>query len=197
MSSPLRSYFARAGNWLALVNTTPRPVRVNKTTAVYRRTVEGRRGRGGPLLMIGLFADAPHETLIRLSVDFARERGYPPSRQDLIKAYYGLPIADLGLYLGFAQPALFDVPLLSTGQVDLYATLTPSPTLTERQLREILYDHLVTRRVPEADYDALSDEAQERLAEYNRHFHGATLGVGRIVPLTGMWTPVLPSSAPG
>jgi adenosine tuberculosinyltransferase len=151
----------------------------------------------GPLLMIGLFADAPHQTLIRLSVDLARERGYPPSRQDLIKAYYGLPIADLGLYLGFAQPALFDVPLLSTGQVDLYATLTPSPTLTERQLREILYDHLVTRRVPEADYDALSDEAQERLAEYNRRFHGATLGVGHIDSLTGMWTPVLPSPAPG
>jgi adenosine tuberculosinyltransferase len=81
--------------------------------------------------------------------------------------------------------------------VDLYATLTPSPTLTERQLREILYDHLVTRRVPEADYDALSDEAQERLAEYNRRFHGATLGVGHIDSLTGMWTPVLPSPAPG
>jgi adenosine tuberculosinyltransferase len=77
----------------------------------------------------------------------------------------------------------------------LYATLTPSPTLTEKQLREILYDHLVTRRVPEADYDVLSDEALERLAEYNAHFHGATLGVGRIDPLTGMWTPLLPDPA--
>ena len=149
----------------------------------------------GPLLMIGLFADAPYRTLIGLSVDFARERGYPPSRQELIEAYYGLPISDLSLYLGFAQPALFDVPLLATGQEDLYATLTPSPTLTEKQLREILYDHLVTRRVPEADYDALSDEALERLAEYNGRFHGATLGVGRIDPLTGMWTPLLPAPA--
>jgi hypothetical protein len=146
----------------------------------------------GPLLMIGLFADAPYRTLIGLSVDFARERGHPPSREELIEAYYGLPISDLGLYLGFAQPALFDVPLLATGQEDLYATLTPSPTLTEKQLREILYDHLVTRRVPETDYDTLSDEALERLAEYNGRFHGATLGVGRIDPLTGMWTPLLP-----
>lgn len=149
----------------------------------------------GPLLMIGLFADAPCRTLISLSVDFARERGYAPSRQELIVAYYGLPISDLGLYLGFAQHALFDIPLLATGQEDLYATLTPSPTLTEKQLREILYDHLVTRRVPEADYDVLSDEALERLAEYNAHFHGATLGVGRIDPLTGMWTPLLPDPA--
>jgi hypothetical protein len=146
----------------------------------------------GPLLMIGLFADAPYRTLARLSVEFARARGYPPGRQELIEAYYGLPVPDLGLYLGFAQPALFDVPLLATGQEDLYATLTPSPSLTENQLREILYDHLVTRRVADADYDALSDEAVEGLAEYNERFHGATLGVGRIDPLTGMWTPLLP-----
>jgi hypothetical protein len=151
----------------------------------------------GPLLMIGLFADAPYRTLTRLSIDFARERGYPPSRQELIEAYYGLPIPDLGLYLGFAQPALFDVPLLATGQEDLYATLTPSPSLTEKQLRGILYDHLVTRRVAEADYEALSEEALEGLAEYNERFHGATLGVGRIDPLTGMWIPLLPDTAQG
>ena len=150
----------------------------------------------GPLLMIGLFADAPYRTLARLSVEFARERGRPPNRQELIEAYYGLPLPDLGLYLGFAQPALFDVPLLATGEEDLYATLTPSPNLTERQLREILYDHLVTRRVPEADYDdALSDEAVVALAEYNERYHGATLGIGRIDPLTGMWTPLLPDPA--
>jgi adenosine tuberculosinyltransferase len=146
----------------------------------------------GPLLMIGLFADAPYRTLARLSVEFGRARGYLPGRQELIEAYYGLPIPDLGLYLGYAQPALFDVPLLATGQEDLYATLTPSPSLTQKQLREILYDHLVTRRAPEADYDALSDAALKELAEYNERFHGATIGVGRIDPLTGIWTPLLP-----
>jgi hypothetical protein len=149
----------------------------------------------GPLLMIGLFADAPYRTLARLSVEFAQKQGRPPNRQELIEAYYGLPVPDLGLYLGFAQPALFDVPLLATGEEDLYATLTPSPNLTERQLREILYDHLVTRRVPEADYDVLSDEAVAALAEYNERYHGATLGIGRIDPHTGMWTPLLPDPA--
>jgi hypothetical protein len=148
----------------------------------------------GPLLLIGLFADAPYRTLARLSVEFAQEQDRPPNRHELIEAYYGLSVPDLGLYLGFAQPALFDVPLLATGQEDLYATLTPSPSLTEKQLREILYDHLVTRRVPEADYEALSEEALARLAEYNERYHGSTLGVGRIDPLTGMWTPLLPDS---
>jgi adenosine tuberculosinyltransferase len=88
---------------------------------------------------------------------------------------------------------LFDVPLLSTGQVDLYATLTPSPTLTERQLREILYDHLVTRRAAPLDYAALSLAAQRHLAEYTERCKGDTLGIGRIDPLTGLWRPLLPT----
>jgi hypothetical protein len=58
--------------------------------------------------------------------------------------------------VGFAQPETFDVPLLTTRLEHLYATLGPSPNLTKRQLGEILYDHLVTRRVAPVDYDAFS-----------------------------------------
>lgn len=143
----------------------------------------------GPLLMIGLFADAPYPTIARLSVKFAEEHGRPPDRRELIEAYYGLAVPDLSLYLGFAQPALFDIPLLANGLEDLYATLTPSPDLTEKQLREILYDHLVTRRTPEPDYATLSDTAQLALARYNERHAGKTLGIGRIDPLTGIWNP--------
>jgi adenosine tuberculosinyltransferase len=146
----------------------------------------------GPLLLIGLFADTPYQTLARLSVEFAKREGYPPNRQQLIEAYYGLAVPDLDLYLGFAQPSLFDVPLLTTGEEDLYVTLAPSPSLTEKQLREILYDHLVTRPTAEISYESLSNEAQEALAEYNKRYSGATLGIGRIDPLTGIWNPILP-----
>jgi adenosine tuberculosinyltransferase len=146
----------------------------------------------GPLLLIGLFADTPYQTLARLSVEFAKREGYPPNRQQLIEAYYGTAVPDLSLYLGFAQLALFDAPLLATGQEDLYATLAPSPSLTENQLREILYDHLVTRPTAEISYESLSNEALEALAEYNKRYSGATLGIGRIDPLTGIWNPILP-----
>lgn len=146
----------------------------------------------GPLLLIGLFADAPYPRLARLSVEFANKHGHPPGREELIEAYYGLAVPDLSLYLGFSQPALFDVPLITTGDEDLYATLTPSADLTERQLREILYDHLVTRRVPEEDYGALSDGALEAMVEYNERHKGITLGIGRVDPLTGIWNPLLP-----
>jgi hypothetical protein len=146
----------------------------------------------GPLLLIGLFADDPYPTIARLSVEFAEREGRPPGRAELIEAYYGLPVPDLSLYVGFAQPEMFDVPLLTTGLEHLYVMLNPSPDLTERQLREILYDHLVTRRVPPADYDALSPEAQLELADYTERCKGETLGIGRIDPLTGQWRPSLP-----
>jgi adenosine tuberculosinyltransferase len=148
----------------------------------------------GPLLLIGLFADAPYPTLARLSVEIAARRGRPPERRELIEGYYGLDVPDLSLYLGFAQPALFDVPLVATGREDLYTTLTPSPDLTEVQLREILYDHLVTRRIPDPDYETLSAEARLALTEYNERYSGITLGVGRIDPITRVWTPLLPDS---
>jgi hypothetical protein len=94
--------------------------------------------------------------IARLSVEFSEREGHPPGRAELIEAYYGLPVPDLSLYVGFAQPEMFDVLLLTTGLEHLYATLNPSPDLTERQLREILCDHLVTRRAAPVDYDALS-----------------------------------------
>ncbi|MGI9050525.1 MAG: hypothetical protein ACR2GU_14325 [Rubrobacteraceae bacterium] len=92
-----------------------------------------------------------------------------------------------------ARVALFDVPLITTGEEDLYATLAPSPEVTERQLREILYDHLVLKRVEDVDYESFSEEAIERLREYSEVHREQTLGVGRIDPLTGMWNP-LPSA---
>lgn len=147
----------------------------------------------GPLLLIGLFADDPYPTIARLSVEFAGREGRPPGRAELIEAYYGLPVPDLSLYVGFAQPEMFDVPLLTNGLEHLYVTLNPSPDLTERQLREILYDHLVTRRAAPVDYAALSLAAQRHLAEYTERCKGDTLGIGRIDPLTGLWRPLLPT----
>ena len=151
-------------------------------------TTSGER----PLLLIGLFADEPYPTIARLSVEFAEREGRPPCRAELVEDYYGLPIPDLSLYIGFAQPEMFDVPLLTTGLEHLYATLNPSPDLTERQLREILYDHLVTRRAAPVDYDALSPEAQLELAEYVEGCKDNTLGIDRIDPLTSLWRPLLP-----
>ena len=56
----------------------------------------------------------------------------------------------------------------------------------------VLYDHLVTRRAPPVDYDALSGEAQLELAEYAERCKGNTLVIGCIDPLTGILRSLLP-----
>lgn len=147
---------------------------------------------GGPLLLIGLFAEDPYGRLAEISVRFARERGRVPDRRELVELYYGVPVPDLSVYVGYAQHALFDVPLIATGREDLYATLNPSPALSEGQLREILYDHYVWRRLAERDYDELSAEERSTLAARVRLYEGLSLGVGRIDPATRTWAPVLP-----
>ncbi len=146
----------------------------------------------GPLLLIGLFADDHYPAVARISVEFAGRTGRPPDRRELVEAYYGVPVPALSLYVGYEQPELFDVPLVTTGLEHLYVTLNPSPSLTEKQLREILYDHLVTRRTTPADYDGLPPEAVEELSRYNESRKGHTFGVGRVEPVSGMWRPVLP-----
>lgn len=143
----------------------------------------------GPLLLLGLFADSPHERIARMGIDFWQRRGRAPSRQELIQEYYGAAVPNLSLYIGFARPALFDVPLITTGDEDLYATLSPSPEVTEAQLRDILYDHLVMRRIEDTDYGSFSAKAVERLKEYNEACREQTVGVGRLDPLTGLWKP--------
>jgi hypothetical protein len=92
----------------------------------------------GPLRLIGLFADDPYPTIARLSVEFVEREGRPPGRAELIEAYYRLPVPDLSLCVGVAQPEMFDVPLIATGLEHLYVTHNPSPDLTERHLRETL-----------------------------------------------------------
>jgi hypothetical protein len=127
----------------------------------------------GPLLPIVLFADEPYPTIARLSVEFAERERRPPGRAELIETYYGLPVPDLSLYVGFAQPEMFYVPLLTTGLGHLYATLNLSPDLTEGQLCEIFYDHLITRRAAPVVYNALSQSTAEtervRRALQRRH----------------------------
>jgi adenosine tuberculosinyltransferase len=144
----------------------------------------------GPLILLGLFADNADEAIARLAVDLFRKHGKVPDRAALIENYYGVPVPDLGFYVGFEQPQIFDVPLVKTGWEDLYYTLNPTPDVDERQLRTILYDHLVARGSTDVEYDKLPLEGQLRIVEQSRR--RGTVGLGRVDPLTGVWRPVLP-----
>ena len=141
------------------------------------------------VLFYGVCADDPVDTVAQLAVQHYQEHGVVPTRAQLIELYYGEPVAPLDLFIGFDEPHVFDVPLLATGNEDIYFTVNPSPYLDETELRLILYDHLYARPVPETDYTDLTPEAWRALQafyEANRH---TVLGVGRKHVLSGVWYP--------
>ena len=100
-----------------------------------------------------------------------------PDKRTLVELYYGEYVEPVDLFIGFSKFRAFDMPLLTTGTEDLYFTVSPSPYLTERQLRDILYDHLFTRP-GDLDYSAMDGDDWARMNGFYRANLGNTLGVG-------------------
>jgi hypothetical protein len=151
---------------------------------------EATKHNNGHRLLFGVFADEVTETVSRLSVEHYLAHGAVPDKQALIRKYYGEDIAPVSLFIGFDKFSAFDMPLVSTGNEDLYYSLSPSPYMTERQLRTILYDHIYVRRVPEPEYAKLPSEELNWLRDYYRQNKDCVLGVGKLK--FDIWFPDLP-----
>ena len=131
-------------------------------------------------LYFGVFADEFTETISRLSVEHYLAQGSIPNKQALIRKYYGEELPPVSLFIGFDKFSVFDMPLLATGEEDLYFSLSPSPYMTERQLRAILYDHLYVRHIPEPDYTKLPEDARHWLRDFYRENQDYAFGVGKL-----------------
>ncbi len=138
-------------------------------------------------LFFGVFADESVETVARLSVEHYLAQGVIPDKQALVRKYYGEDVPPVSLFIGFDKFSAFDMPLLSTGAEDLYFSVSPTPYMTERQLRTILYDHLYLRCAPEPDYTKLSAEQLDWLRDFYRRNQDTVLGAGRLQ--FGLWLP--------
>ena len=131
-------------------------------------------------LFFGVFADEVTETIARLSVEHYLAQGSIPDKEALIRKYYGEDLPPASMFIGFDKFSVFDMPLLSTGEEDLYFSMSPSPYMTEYQLRAILYDHLFVRRTPEPDYTKLTETELTWLRDYYRHNQDYAFGVGKL-----------------
>ena len=141
---------------------------------------EMTKHNNGHRLFFGVFADEVTETVSRLSVEHYLAHGAVPDKQTLVRKYYGEDMPPVSIFIGFDKFSVFDMPLLSTGEEDLYFSLSPSPYMTEHQLRAILYDHIYVRRTPEPDYTKLGQDELSWLREYYRHNKDYAFGVGKL-----------------
>lgn len=138
-------------------------------------------------LFFGVFADDVTETISRLSVEHYLAQGAVPDKQTLIRSYYGEELPPVSLFIGFDKFSVFDMPLLTTGQEDLYFSVSPSPYMTPQQLRAILYDHLYVRPAPEPEYTKLAEDELDWLRAYYRNNRDHAFGVGKLQ--FNLWIP--------
>ena len=131
-------------------------------------------------LYFGVFADEVTGTISRLSVEHYLAHGTAPDKNALIRRYYGKDLPSVSIFIGFDKFNVFDMPLLATGEEDLYFSQSPSPYMTEHQLRAILYDHLYVRPTNEPDYTKLEQEELDWLRKYYRSNKDHAFGVGKL-----------------
>lgn len=173
------------GEYREALTGTPYEYALHSMETVVSATQRNEKFR----LFFGVFADDATETIARLSVEHYLAAGAPPDKQTLVKKYYGEDLPPASLFIGFDKFSVFDMPLLATGEEDLYFSLSPSPYMTVRQLRAILYDHLYTRRTAEPDYQNLPPTDLDELRNFYRANKDHALGVGRLK--FNLWFPEL------
>ena len=147
--------------------------------AIYEVT-EATKQNTAYRLFFGVFADEVTDTIARFSVEHYLAHSSVPDKETLIRKYYGEDLPPVSLFIGFDKFSVFDMPLLANGEEDLYFSVSPSPYMTERQLRAILYDHIYVRRMPEPDYTQLSPEELGWLKAYYHQNKDHAFGVGRL-----------------
>jgi tuberculosinol/isotuberculosinol synthase len=136
-----------------------------------------------------VFANDATDAVADFSAHYYEMNGRVPEKRDVIEMYYGEYVEPVDLFIGFDRFSAFDMPLLATGEEDLYFTVSPSPYLDQAQLRGILFDHLFKRPAPEPEYSGLLPAELDDLRNFYATNRLNTLGTGKL--LHGIWIPEL------
>jgi hypothetical protein len=152
--------------------------------------IEERTGANSQhLLFWGFNSEDDQVTpVMELAVQFYRDRGRIPSREEAIKLYYGEDVEPVDIFIGFNRPKIACLmPPLLGGGADLYFTVGLSFDFPQAQLRRILYDHLYARKGRHRDYSELSADAFSEMQDFYRLNQGRVIGIGRRYESGGIW----------
>lgn len=136
---------------------------------------------------MALDSESPWQQLLS-----AVQRAKASTRAEAIRALYGEEIPPATLYLAFGKPTILVdlIPPLLIGQLQCYWTQQPGHTLTEVQLRTILYDYAYLRSTWRAEK---LERAKAALDQRKAWEEGPILGLG--MRLGPFWYPA-PMSSP-
>ena len=171
------------GNYRKELSGTPYAYLCDLFDEIGQRTAQNERYR----LFYGVFANDATEAIAESSLQYHQKHQRLPTRQELIELYYGETIEKANLFIGFEKFSVFDYPMLGLGEESLYFTAAPSLYLEDRQLRNILYDHLYLRPVQDPDYASMPAADLKAMRHFYETNREVTFGVGEM--RGGIWYP--------
>jgi tuberculosinol/isotuberculosinol synthase len=161
------------GNYAQYFDQTEYQYLIDDFERIAQETADHRSHR----LFWGLFANDATEAVGKIAIEHYKEFNRAPNRKEIVTAYYGTYVEPVDLFLGFDKFSAFDMPLLATGNEDLYFTVSPTLYLTKEQLRTILYDHIYSRKEMD-DYPDMSGEEWDQMRTFYAINKGNTQGIG-------------------
>jgi adenosine tuberculosinyltransferase len=162
------------------------PHLIDQYDRIVERTANYRQHR----LFFGVCAQDASRAIAEIAIAHHQKHGCNPSKEDLIVWYYGEAVKSVDFFVGFDKFSAFDMPLVQSGEEDLYFTTAPSPYLSQEQLRRILYDHLYTRKTEDKNYEEMSPADRHWMRAFYDQNQNQTSGIG--TTHGGIWYP-LPS----
>lgn len=141
----------------------------------------------------------PIGDLLSVAGGWQAAEGRPPTRRELLTAFYGLdpdeqlPLLRLLISTQLKDPVGLTVPPLLGGHEDLYFTVGSTLSLDRATLRAILYDWLFVRHrppdAPPVDYAALSSADRAIVAAWYASHGRRVVGLGARHALGDFWYP--------
>lgn len=171
------------GDYYKYFQDTPFAYLLEQFDSLTQKTLNNR----SHCLLFGLFANEPSETVAQMAIQFYKENNRPPTRREIVEAYYGEYISQVDIFIGFDKFSAFDMPLVALGNEDLYFTVSPTLYMTQPQFREILYDHIYARHGLD-DYSDIDNDNWNKMGAFYQANLERTLGVG--TNIDGIWYPI-------
>ncbi|EGG18561.1 hypothetical protein DFA_04055 [Cavenderia fasciculata] len=143
---------------------------------------EDSKHRTKNVLLFGTNISSPATVMANLAIDHYKKYNKTPTREEMIMDYYGYPLSDVDMYVGFDRFVTDGRPpiISENGNENLYFTVSPHSFFNISVLRSILFDHLFNRTVANTkEYDLTRLDIKSMHSFYSKNEKTA-LGVGNI-----------------
>lgn len=154
----------------------------------FTQTMNMTRHNDQRQILWGVFAENEVSAAIDFSIKFYEKHHRYPSEADLITSYYGFNVSPVDIYVTSGKPRLFDAPFVLTGKTDMYFMIPPSLYLSRTTFRQVLFDHLYSRK-GEKDYGELDQMGWSNMKQLYQSKMDTVMGVGGIHPEWKTWFP--------